>query len=155
MRVHHSAERNGFIHKKMAFFHPSVWLAGQGGWKLCRRRCFNFWQFVAQAEKSILKRTDKTASLIHFGVLVKAICSDMYSCRLWIHMIISYMNSYMNSCNLWIDMIISYMNSYGSWIHVTGMNSGVPRFQMMTCEAWSLSDWEAGSITWNTLSAEF
>ena len=48
--------------------------------------------------------------------------------RPWIHMIISYMNSYLyeftyknsyiNSCKLWIHMIISNMNSFSSWSHI-------------------------------------
>ena len=72
---------------------------------------------------------------------------------IWVHIIISYMNSYndymnshvyvsiymnlyMNSCNLWIHnscklwihMIFSFMNSNVSWIHI--WIQGVPRFQM-------------------------
>ena len=35
------------IHVKIAFVHPSVWLIGQGGWKL---PWFDSWQFAAQAE---------------------------------------------------------------------------------------------------------
>ena len=34
------------IHAKIAFFHLSVWLIGQGGWKLCRRPQFDSWQFA-------------------------------------------------------------------------------------------------------------
>ena len=59
---------------------------------------------------------------------IHMIISYMNSYRLWIHMIMSYMNSYvyefiymnsyMKSCNLWIHMIFSYMNSYVSWIHI-------------------------------------
>ena len=34
----------------MAFFHLSVWLIGQGDWKLHDSPWFNSWQFAAQAE---------------------------------------------------------------------------------------------------------
>ena len=50
MRVHHSAEQNGF-NVKMAFFHLSVWLIGQGGWKICSRPWFDSWHFAVQADK--------------------------------------------------------------------------------------------------------
>ena len=36
---------------KIAFFHLSVWLIGQGGWKFCHRPGLGFWQFAVQAEK--------------------------------------------------------------------------------------------------------
>ena len=39
------------IYVKIAFFHLSVWLIGQGGWKFCSRPWFYSWQFAAQAEK--------------------------------------------------------------------------------------------------------
>ena len=39
------------IHVKMAFFHLSVWLIGQGSRKLRRRPWLDSWQFVAQAGK--------------------------------------------------------------------------------------------------------
>ena len=39
------------IHIKIAFFHLSFWLIGQGGWKFRSRLGFNTWQFTAQAEK--------------------------------------------------------------------------------------------------------
>ena len=35
------------IHVKTAFVHLSVWLIGQGGWKLRRRPRFDSWQFLA------------------------------------------------------------------------------------------------------------
>ena len=77
-------------HVKIAFFHLSVWLIGQGGWKSCCRPEFHSWQIAVQAEKCcwagnwkflnflnccfnpILKWTDKTTILICFGSLVKA-----------------------------------------------------------------------------------
>ena len=94
---------------------------------------------------------------IHF--LMNSYIHFIYAFRyIWIHIIIScmnsyndymnsqvyeficiiclwiYMNSYMNSYKLWIHMIFSYMNSHVSWIHIcfinSYMNSGVPRFQM-------------------------
>ena len=34
-----------------AFFHLSVWLIGQGGWKFSSRPVLDSWQFAAQAEK--------------------------------------------------------------------------------------------------------
>ena len=37
------------VHVKIAFFHLSVWLIGQGGWKFRRRPGFDSWQFAAQA----------------------------------------------------------------------------------------------------------
>ena len=40
------------IHVKTAFTHLSVWLIGQGGWKLRHRPRFDSWQFETQAEKS-------------------------------------------------------------------------------------------------------
>ena len=39
------------IHVKIAFVHLSVWLIGQGGWKLRHRPGFDSWQFAVQAEK--------------------------------------------------------------------------------------------------------
>ena len=33
------------LHVKIAFFHLSVWLIGQGGWKSHCRPGFNSWQF--------------------------------------------------------------------------------------------------------------
>ena len=36
---------------KIAFFHLSVWLIGQGGWQLCSRPGFESWQYAAQTEK--------------------------------------------------------------------------------------------------------
>ena len=57
MRVHHFAPLKLIewlltsIHKKTAFVHLSVWLIGQGGWKLCLRPGFYSWQFAAQEEK--------------------------------------------------------------------------------------------------------
>ena len=39
---------------KIAFFHISVWLNGQGGWKFCSRPWFNSWQFAAQTKKVAL-----------------------------------------------------------------------------------------------------
>ena len=40
-----------YIHIKTAFFPLSVWLIGQGGWKLRSGPRFNSWQFADQAEK--------------------------------------------------------------------------------------------------------
>ena len=40
-----------YIHVKIAFFHLSTWLVGQGGWKLCSRSRFDSWKFISQAEK--------------------------------------------------------------------------------------------------------
>ena len=56
MRVHHSAEQTGFMHNdivhvRIAFFLLSVWLIGQGGWKLHCRPGFDSWQFTVQAGK--------------------------------------------------------------------------------------------------------
>ena len=39
------------IHVKMAFFHLSVWLIGQGGWKFSHSHWFDSLQFEAQTEK--------------------------------------------------------------------------------------------------------
>ena len=39
------------IHIKLVFFHLSVWLIGQDGWKFCSRPGFDSWQFAAQIEK--------------------------------------------------------------------------------------------------------
>ena len=77
------------IHAKTAFIHLSVWLIGQGGWKLHSRPRFYSWQFETQAEKCswafanlgffktsnfnpILKFTYLIASSSRFGLLAKA-----------------------------------------------------------------------------------
>ena len=70
-------------------------------------------------------------------ILMNSYIHFIYEFRcIWIHIIISYMNSYndymnlyyvyefiymnsyMNSYKLWIHMIFSYMNSYVLWIHL-------------------------------------
>ena len=70
-------------------------------------------------------------------ILMNSYIHFIYEFRcIWIHIIISYMNSYndymnlyyvyefiymnsyMNSYKLWIHMIFSYMNSYVSWNHI-------------------------------------
>ena len=45
--------RTEWFHRyvKIACFHLSVWLIGNGGWKIRRRPGFDSWQFVPQAEK--------------------------------------------------------------------------------------------------------
>ena len=70
------------------------------------------------------------------------IISYMNSCKLWIRMIISYMDSYiwvhiMNSCNLWIHIWIHNISYI--WIHMIHKfiyELGVPRFQMQVI--WNL-----------------
>ena len=82
---------------KIAFFHLSVCLIGQGGWKFCCRPWFYSWQtvqftgrkvvlgsklqnsvvcnwyfFLNLTFNAIFKWTYKTASFHHFGFLVKA-----------------------------------------------------------------------------------
>ena len=102
---HRSADRNGFIYIKMAFFHLSVWLIDQGGWKLRCRLGFHSWQFAAEAEiveqklqflqiwiflkleifNPILKFADLTASFSHFGVLAKAMqCTPAQTVPVWL-----------------------------------------------------------------------
>ena len=46
------------IHVKTAFIHLSVWLIGQGGWKLRRRPGFDSWQFTAQAESDVGQKSN-------------------------------------------------------------------------------------------------
>ena len=41
------------IHVKIAFFHLSVWLIGQGGWKFCSRPWFDSWQFASDVEQKL------------------------------------------------------------------------------------------------------
>ena len=54
------------IHIKIAFFHLSFWLIGQGGWKFRSRLGFNSWQFTAQAEKWRWARNAKICNCFLF-----------------------------------------------------------------------------------------
>ena len=41
------------MHAKIALFHLSVWLIGQGGWKFCSGPGFDSLHFAAQAEVAL------------------------------------------------------------------------------------------------------